>query len=136
MILLDKEPGVRVAINSSLPEGLPSSIVQSQIPDVFNKTYIKELRGFLDPNIKLSPEIGRNRFFSKLSSGINKIKNSLDVLKYTRVRGRGPCQGCISGTEDNHHGGSKCRKRGTMSFNYKSLAVNIFRSFSVSSGLR
>jgi hypothetical protein len=42
-----------------------------------------------------------------------KDSGSMDLLRlYGKRRGRGPCMGCLAETEENHHGGSQCRKRG------------------------
>lgn len=35
-----------------------------------------------------------------------------DFMQFRGRRGRGPCMGCLAGTEENHHGGSKCTRRG------------------------
>ena len=35
-------------------------------------------------------------------------------------RGRGPCGACDSGQQEGHHGGSRCRRRGTLGFNLTS----------------
>lgn len=42
----------------------------------------------------------------------NAILDSVpDRFKTKDRRGRGPCPGCLSGSEDNHHFGSKCTRR-------------------------
>lgn len=60
--------------------------------------------------------IGRDRFKIKLgtvfSEGITLIKNAAEFVRNKSRGGRGPCSGCLSGTEQNHHFGSKCSRRG------------------------
>ena len=62
----------------------------------------------------------------------NPIEKGRDRLKdpeYRRgSRSRGPCSACDGGREEGHHGGSRCRKRGTLGSNLKiQSSININR---------
>ncbi len=55
----------------------------------------------------------------------------LDAMRSTEPqqvrggRGRGPCPGCMEGTPEGHHGGSKCSKRGQSHGSKLSTSLNI-----------
>ena|SRR3990167_10035822 len=114
MILLDKEPRAITTITTASPEGLSSSIISPQVPDVFNKAFSGEPIGFLDSAIKLPVLRGRDRFISITTPDSSK-KDLLIRLQYRRS-GRGPCPGCHAGTPEGHHWGSKCTRRGVSTF--------------------
>lgn len=69
---------------------------------------------------------GRNRFVSKLetfiSRGVNLIRSTAEFVRFKGRRGRGPCPGCMVGSEEGHHFGSKCIRRG-MGSGFKSRAT-------------
>ncbi len=134
MLVLDREPTADIgAVFTPLEDPLRPAL--SEVPQVFIEAFTSQ------PQAEAIVGIGRNRIvdklFSTVSAGLSKIKDSVYWLKYRKGRGgRGECPGCSSGTEDNHHGGSRCRKRGTMGFDYKSLlTLNILKPASIPSGL-
>lgn len=69
--------------------------------------------------------IGSQRSFTNPSE----VRGSAYWSGYLRRgRGRGPCNACINGQEQGHHGGSKCRKRGTLGFNMESQQPPVIMS--------
>lgn len=103
MIEIDREPAASIEASIAPLEGTLRPVLP-EMPTVFGEAFR-----------------GRNRVAVKLSSALTRgpsyVKDSVVCLKYRKGRGgRGICPGCSSGTEDNHHGGSRCKKRGMSRF--------------------
>jgi hypothetical protein len=103
------------------------------------ETVLSNTRAFVPVTPRLTSELGSTLFVEgvKLGSVIPLVKpltleirdnmqNILDAvparLRFVGPdvqrrgrRGRGPCPGCMVGSEQNHHGGSKCTRRGQQS---------------------
>lgn len=138
MIAIDREPVANIIQSASLSEDFIGGSASPIVPEAFNKAFTSEPLDFLHSIKSLTLPIGRNRFLSKITFGLSKIKDSLlDILRYKRVgRGRGPCTGCIAGTEDNHHGGSKCRKRGAQGLSLSQFSTGLKKVASKPLGFR
>ena len=64
-----------------------------------------------------------------IEKGIEKGRDRFKDREYRRgSRSRGPCSACDGGREEGHHGGSRCRKRGTLGSSLKiQSSININR---------
>jgi len=106
------------AIISSQP---PAPLSEITPPPVLTGVFKSEQPGITqsaaDHLVYRLSDIGSKRGSQRFSQG-----GSSETWRYHRGsgRGRGPCGACDSGQQEGHHGGSRCRRRGTLGFNLTS----------------